>query len=149
MAQSGDDDLDCTLKIDRMLRYAQRFIGRPYVWGANGPDSFDCSGFVRFVYEYAGVHTKRNSKQLSEEGREINCIEVRKGDLIFFVSGVPPERDVTHVGIALSDYDPTTKNFLFIHANKSDNCVAISNYDEPRFRNSWGGARRVFKCLDD
>lgn len=142
------DSLECVFAIDRMIRFAERFQGVPYVWAANGPDSFDCSGFVHYVYSHAGYKVKRNSKLLSQEGRDIAIVEVKKGDLVFFVSGVPPERDVSHVGIAISDYDPETRNFQFIHANKRDNCVAISNYNEQRFRNSSGGARRVIACLD-
>ena len=147
-AQDDMDSLDCVFSVDRMIRFAERFQGVPYVWAANGPNSFDCSGFVHYVYSHAGYKVKRNSKQLSMEGREIAIVEVRKGDLIFFASGEPPERDITHVGIAISDYDPATRNFLFIHANKRDDCVAISNYNEQRFRNSFGGARRIIPCLD-
>lgn len=149
-AQSNDetDSLDCVFTVDRMIRFAERYLGTPYVWAANGPDSFDCSGFVRYVYAHAGFDVKRNSKQLSMEGREISIVEIKKGDLIFFASGEPPERDITHVGIAISDYDPATRNFMFIHANKRDNCVAISNYNERRFRSTHGGARRVIPCLD-
>lgn len=148
-SHTEEDSLDCIFAIDRMIRYAERFQGTPYVWAANGPDSFDCSGFVHFVYSHAGYNVKRNSKQLSLEGREIAIVEVKKGDLIFFASGVPPERDITHVGIAISNYDPASRNFQFIHANMRDACVAISNYNEKRFRNSFGGARRIITCLDD
>lgn len=143
------DSLDCIFTVDRLIRYAEQYQGCPYVWAANGPDYFDCSGFVHYVFDHFGYNVKRNSKQLSMEGRELSIVEVRKGDLIFFFSGEPPERDVTHVGIAISDYDPKTLNFQFIHANKRDNCVAISNYNEPRFRNSSGCARRVIPCLDN
>ncbi|MBP5541747.1 MAG: C40 family peptidase [Bacteroidales bacterium] len=119
-------------------------LGTPYVWAANGPDSFDCSGFVHYVYSYAGVDVKRNSKQLSETGTLVTLREIKKGDLVFFVSGVPPERDITHVGIAITDYDG--KSFRFIHANSSAGCVSISEFDEPRFRNTYGGSRRLFPC---
>lgn len=143
------DSLECVFSINRMILFAERFQGVPYVWGADGPSSFDCSGFVHYVYAHAGYQVKRNSKQLSQEGHDISIVEVKKGDLVFFVSGVPPERDISHVGIAITDYDPNTHNFQFIHANRSDNCVAISNYNEPRFRNSSGGARRLIPCLDN
>ena len=135
-------------EIDTIHCWSLILLGTPYVWAANGPYSFDCSGFVRYVYVHAGFNVKRNSKQLSMEGRELSIVEIKKGDLIFFASGEPPERDITHVGIAISDYDPATRNFQFIHANKRDNCVAISNYNEQRFRNTHGGARRVIPCLD-
>ncbi len=146
-SQESFDSVDCEIMVDCMIRKAVSFLGTPYVWAANGPDSFDCSGFVHYVYGTAGIQVKRNSKLLSEEGFAISTPEIQKGDLVFFVSGTPPERDITHVGIAISSYDYETRNFQFIHANSSDGCVAISNYNEPRFIKSYWGARRVVPCL--
>lgn len=143
-AQAEGDSVRCTRRIDRMIRMAKSYLGTPYVWAANGPESFDCSGFVHYIYTGAGVEVKRNSKQLSETGTFVTLREIKKGDLVFFVSGDPPERDITHVGIVISDYDG--KSFRFIHANRSAGCVSISEFSEPRFRNSYGGARRLFPC---
>lgn len=145
-AQTASDSLACSLKVDRIIRTAKGFLGTPYVWAANGPDSFDCSGFVHYIYATVGVDVKRQSKQLSETGDEIPYRKARKGDLVFFVSGTPPERDITHVGIIISDYDSKSDGFRFIHANRSSGCVSINELSESRFRNSYGGVRRVMPC---
>lgn len=140
--------VNCELKINKLIRHAKMFIGTPYVWAANGPDSFDCSGFVHYLYSYAGIDVKRNSKQLSQGGIYVPLRKVKKGDLVFFVSGTPPERDITHVGIVISDYDKKNNDFRFIHANRGAGCVSIDNYKDSRFKNSYGGVRRYFDCLN-
>lgn len=145
--QETVDAEECSLQIDKMLRKAKTFLGTPYVWAADGPDSFDCSGYVHYIYALAGIEVKRNSKQLSETGELVTLREIKKGDLVFFVSGTPPERDITHVGIAITDYDG--ESFRFIHANSSAGCVSISDFKESRFRNSYGGARRLFPCISE
>ena len=42
-------------KADEVLKEAQRHLGKPYVWGAAGPNSFDCSGFVSYVFKQVGL----------------------------------------------------------------------------------------------
>ena len=143
-AQSQQDSVECSVLIDKLIRYAKGFIGTPYQWGSDGPDSFDCSGYVHYIFHAIGYEVKRNSKQLSETGIKVNLREIKKGDLVFFVSGVFPDRDITHVGIAITDYE--NNNFRFIHANKTDGKVSINEYRETRFYNSYGGARRIIPC---
>lgn len=147
--KSKYDSVECKLKINKLIRQAKSFLGVPYVWAANGPDSFDCSGFVHYLYSNAGINVKRNSKLLSEGGTYVALRNVKKGDLVFFVSGIPPERDISHVGIVISDYDPQTNNFRFIHANMGAGCVSIDDYNVSKFKNSYGGARRYFECLNE
>lgn len=145
-SQEVSDSLMCELRVDRMIREALRYIGTPYVWAADGPDAFDCSGFVHFIFGFAGFEVKRQSKQLSETGMSVTYMDARRGDLVFFVSGTPPERDITHVGIIISDYDKKTDGFRFVHANRSSGCVSINNFNEPRFRNTYWGVRRIILC---
>ena len=142
--QPAESDSDCVKKVDKLIRYAQSFIGVSYVWGANGPDSFDCSGFACYVYAKMGITLPRNSKWQSEAGERRSIRNVRKGDLVFFASGVPPDRDITHVGVVISDYE--NGNFRFIHANKGSGCVSISEFKEPAFKHSLVGVRNVLLC---
>ena len=135
----------CSRKIEKMIRYAKSFIGTPYLWAANGPDSFDCSGFVRFVYAHIGYDLPRNSRSQSQVGIQQSIHTARKGDLIFFVSGTTPPIDITHVGIIISDADKNG-DFQFIHANHGAGCVSISNFSEPYFQSHYGGCRRVIQC---
>ena len=132
-------------QIDKMIRYAKSFVGTPYVWAANGPDSFDCSGFVRFVYEYIGYNLPRKSRKQSEVGQRQTIHTARKGDLIFFVSGDTPPIEITHVGIIITDSDKNG-DFQFIHANRGARCVSISNFSERYFQTHYGGCRRIIQC---
>lgn len=77
------------------VRAALSRIGRPYVWGATGPDQFDCSGLVQWAYARAGVHLDRTTYQQINEGAPIPRSQVRPGDLVFPHAG--------HVQLAIGD----------------------------------------------
>ena len=65
------------------VRAALSRLGRPYVWGATGPDQFDCSGLVQWSYAKAGVHLDRTTYQQINEGIPVPRSQVRPGDLVF------------------------------------------------------------------
>lgn len=67
----------------RAVRAALSRLGRPYVWGATGPDSFDCSGLVKWSYAQAGVPLSRTTYDQINEGTAIARADVRPGDLVF------------------------------------------------------------------
>lgn len=134
---------DCQELVDRMILYAISYINTPYVWAADGPSAFDCSGYVKYVYAYAGVCLPRNSRLQSKEGEMVPFLSIRKGDLVFFVSN--PEREISHVGIAITDSD-SDGNFSFIHANHGSGRVSISQFKEPYFQTHYGGSRRIISC---
>lgn len=67
----------------RAVRAALSRLGRPYVWGATGPDRFDCSGLVQWSYAQAGVHLDRTTYQQINEGIRVPRSQVRPGDLVF------------------------------------------------------------------
>jgi hypothetical protein len=75
----------------QVVDYAKRFIGRPYVWGANGPGTFDCSGFTSYVYARFGHHLARVAAQQMKQGAAVRG-PLEAGDLIFWNGG-------GHVGI--------------------------------------------------
>ncbi|WP_406836935.1 NlpC/P60 family protein [Streptomyces sp. AHU1] len=72
---------------------ARSAIGRPYVWGANGPGGFDCSGLMQWSYAHAGVGLPRTSQAQRFAGRRIPLSEARPGDLVTYRS------DASHVGM--------------------------------------------------
>ena len=78
---------------------AQR--GKPYVWGATGPDSFDCSGLTQFAYKAIGINLPRTTYAQIKLGREVSVQEAQPGDLVFssFSSPGKPE----HVQMYLGD----------------------------------------------
>lgn len=67
----------------RAVRAALSRLGRPYVWGATGPDRFDCSGLVQWAYAQAGVRLHRTTYEQIHQGVPVPRSEVRPGDLVF------------------------------------------------------------------
>ncbi len=65
------------------VRAALSRLGRPYVWGATGPDQFDCSGLVQWSYAHAGIHLDRTTYQQINDGIPVPRSQVRPGDLVF------------------------------------------------------------------
>lgn len=65
------------------VRAALSRLGRPYVWGATGPDRFDCSGLTQWSYAQAGIHLDRTTYQQLHDGVAVPRAQVRAGDLIF------------------------------------------------------------------
>lgn len=76
---------------------AASLIGRPYVWGAEGPREFDCSGLTQYVYGEYGIELPRRAISQSQVGDRVGR-QLRRGDLVFF-STEPGGSIVTHVGI--------------------------------------------------
>jgi len=65
------------------VRAALSRLGCPYVWGATGPDRFDCSGLVKWAYAQAGVHLDRTTYDQINDGVPVPRSQVRPGDLVF------------------------------------------------------------------
>jgi peptidoglycan DL-endopeptidase CwlO len=77
------------------VRAALSRLGRPYVWGATGPDRFDCSGLVQWAYRQAGIDLHRTTYDQIHQGMAVPRSQVRPGDLVFPHAG--------HVQIAIGN----------------------------------------------
>ena len=86
-------------RIDNFLRAAQSRIGLPYVWGAAGPASFDCSGLVQWAFAQAGVRMPRVSEEQWFTGPHISYSDARPGDLLFWHYDRTDPTDIDHVAI--------------------------------------------------
>lgn len=115
---------------DAVIAYASQFLGTPYVWAANGPNSFDCSGFTKYVYAHFGVDLPRVSRDQAEVGAYVEKSDLQPGDLVFFKNGSSP---VHHVGIYVG-------NGSYIHAPRTGDVVKISSLSS---RSDYAWARRV------
>jgi|SRR5690606_37470253 len=83
-------------KVVRAAKIAKSKKGSPYVYGAAGPNRFDCSGLVYYAYKRAGIkRVKRTSSQQAAQAKTIKRKRMRRGDLMFFHNG----GRVYHVGI--------------------------------------------------
>jgi cell wall-associated NlpC family hydrolase len=75
-------------KVDRVLSVARAQVGDPYVYGAAGPNAFDCSGYTMYVYQRAvGRYLPHNAGAQYYRGQHISRSQARPGDLVFFHSG--------------------------------------------------------------
>jgi cell wall-associated NlpC family hydrolase len=76
---------------------ARAQVGKPYEYGAAGPDSYDCSGLTQYAYRAAGIELPHSSKGQSELGTPVDRAHLQPGDLVFFY------QPVSHVGIYVGD----------------------------------------------
>ena len=134
-------DADPRKVADQIIREAGRHLGKPYLYGGNGPQSFDCTGFTCYVFRKFGHTLPRTSADQSRAGREIRggYDKYLKGDLVIF-GGRSNKRSPGHVGIFIAA-DSLGKSFTFIHASNSG--VTISRIDEPYFAQRFLGVRRI------
>ncbi len=104
---------------------AQR--GKPYVWAAAGPGSFDCSGLTQYAFDAAGIELPHSSRLQSQMGTAVSRADLQPGDLVFFYS------PVSHVGIYVG-------NGQMVHAPTSGDVVKVADIDS---MGSYSGARRI------
>ncbi len=126
------------LKVEDEIEWnAKALLGYKYVWGATGPNNYDCSGFTRKVFGDVGIYLPRVSRDQAKIGQLVLFHELKKGDLVFFATKRRYPNRVTHVGIYLG-------NGNFIHASSGAKKVVICNFNKHCFykkRFLWG--RRV------
>ncbi len=110
LREPGEHDIPETYLADetfaRILEEAEKYIGYPYVWGGDSPEtSFDCSGFVSYVFTNSGVRNvgRLGATSLYGACQKISPSEVKPGDLIFFEKTISGEDGITHVGIYVGD----------------------------------------------
>lgn len=121
-------------KMDKAMKLLEDQIGKPYVWGANGPNSFDCSGLVRYVYKNAlGKDIPRVSYDQSKFGQAVDKKNLQPGDLVFF--DTMNKGRVSHVGMYIG-------NDEFIHASNPKDGVKKSKLSSSYYQKAYRGARR-------
>lgn len=86
-------------QINTVLQAAASRVGLPYVWGATGPDSFDCSGLVLWSFARAGIRMPRVSQQQWFAGPHVPYAMARPGDLLFWHYDPTDPNNIDHVAI--------------------------------------------------
>ncbi len=110
-------------KAAKLISVAKSKLGAPYVWGASGTKSFDCSSFTQYVYKTAlGINLQRTSNIQGEQGTKITSTsQLQPGDLIYFNTySTNRANGITHVGMYIG-------NGQMIHASYSQKKIVIVN----------------------
>ncbi|MQY05963.1 C40 family peptidase [Actinomadura macrotermitis] len=115
-----------TGKAAQALRLAMTKIGRPYVWGAAGPSTFDCSGLTMWAYKQVGISLPHYTGSQWNAGTHISRDQLQPGDLVFFYS------DLHHMGMYVGDGK-------MLHAPQTGDVIKIAPMDGRPF----AGAVRV------
>lgn len=107
--------------------------GAPYRNGGVDPNGFDCSGFVRYVYQQHGVAMPREVREQFRVGRNVDRGRLEPGDLVFFSTVAP---GASHVGIVIGGDQ-------FIHAPSQRGVVRVENLSSQYWSTRYIGAKRV------
>jgi peptidoglycan DL-endopeptidase CwlO len=106
-----------------IVAFASNYIGTPYVYGANGPSSFDCSGFTKYVFAHFGVNLNRVAVDQASQGTSVSRDNLSPGDLVFFGGSMG---SIHHVGIYVGDG-------CYIHAPYTGTTVQVSSMGRTDF----------------
>lgn len=123
-----------TNKAQAIVDLATKQIGKPYVWGAEGPSTFDCSGLTYYVFKNAvGISLPRTSTEQSKTGTTVSKSNLQPGDLIF--SSTNGTGNVSHVGIYIGNNE-------MIHAPKPGDVVKKTKINNSYWENAYLWAKR-------
>ena len=128
--------VNASQKATKVIELAKTKLGCPYNWGAEGPDSFDCSGFTYYIYKNVlGITLPRTSKTQSTYGTYVSKENLQPGDLVFFDNNYGS--NINHVGIYIGNNE-------MIHSPRSGDVVKIQKIDTNYYKKAYVTARRVF-----
>lgn len=117
-------------------KYAQKFLGTPYVWGGNSlTGGIDCSGLVQQVYKHFGINVSRTTYDQIGEGKAIGMNNLQPGDMVFFDTN-PDVAGPDHVGLYLG-------GGKFINAPRPGKSVEIADLRSGYYNKNFMGGRRV------
>lgn len=140
---ANNEETSSSTKGEELVAYAKQYLNCPYVYGAAGPDSFDCSGFTMYVYKHFGISLPHGATSQSRYGTDLNISKnelkskLKLGDLVFFLD-YPTYDGIGHVGIYIGDGN-------FIHASSGTGyCVKISTLLDGGYYDRYTAARRIF-----
>lgn len=118
-----------------LVQVASAQVGKPYRWGATGPDNFDCSGLVVYAARKAlGLTMPRVAADQAFAGVHVDFANLTPGDLVFYANTYQP--GISHVGIFIG-------NGQWITAADETTGVIVASMDEPYWKSRYAGARRI------
>jgi cell wall-associated NlpC family hydrolase len=120
----GGSSHGTTAGAQRAIDYARAQIGKPYVWAAAGPDSFDCSGLTMRAWQAGGVSLGHFTGAQWDQTRHVALSDLRPGDLVFFASSKTDPSTIYHVGLYIGGGQ-------MIEAPYTGENVRIASIDRP------------------
>lgn len=120
-------------KGEEVVDYAKTLLGKDYVYGGVGPNSFDCSGFTQYVYKKFGINLSHSASAQANIGTTVSKSDLQLGDMVFFSQG---GSSIGHVGIFVG-------NNSFIHAANPQKGVVITSLADGYYTSNYKTAKRV------
>ena len=134
-ASSGSGSSSSSNSIgEKLVNLAKSKLGCRYVWGATGPNTFDCSGLTSWCHKQLGISIPRTSLAQSKSGKAVNKSDLQAGDLIFWKT---TSAEVGHVGMYVG-------NGQFIHAPNKSKPVKYDSLDNSYYKSRYVRARRYY-----
>ncbi|WP_434796452.1 SH3 domain-containing protein [Terrisporobacter vanillatitrophus] len=132
-SSSSSNKPSSSSKLDTVLSTIKAQVGKPYVYGAAGPNSFDCSGLTYYAYKKSGTYLNRTSRDQAKNGKYVSRSNLKAGDLVFFNSGT---NSIKHVGMYVG-------NGKFIHSPSPGKSVKYENLSTSYYAKGYVTARRI------
>ncbi len=121
-------------KGEEIVSYAKKFLGRKYVYGGSGPNTFDCSGFTMYVYKHFGYSMGHSAVTQAGLGKYVSKSNLQPGDLVIFNDSA--NRSIGHVGIYIGGGN-------FIHASSGGGRIMISSLSGSYYNTRYVTGRRI------
>lgn len=121
-------------KGEEIVAYAKQFLGRKYVYGGSGPNTFDCSGFTMYVYKHFGYSMGHSAVTQAGLGKYVSKGNLQPGDLVIFNDSA--NRSIGHVGIYVGGGQ-------FIHASSGSGKIIISSLSGSYYNTRYVTGRRI------
>ena len=125
------------LKSDSIVQNATYYIGTKYKYGGTSKKGMDCSGLVYTAFKKEQINLPRISRDMAKQGKTVLLSQVRKGDLLFFITG--KKNRISHVGLVSNIKN---REIFFIHAS-SKRGVITSSMNEKYYKTHFVKAKRV------
>jgi len=126
-----------TNKITKIIENAKNYINTKYKYGGTTKKGIDCSGLVYSVFKQEKILLPRTSFAMSLKGKSIPSKKIKKGDLVFFITG--KKNKINHVGLVTKIKN---KELFFIHASTKRG-VIISSMNEKYYKTRFSKAKRI------
>ncbi|HET8605373.1 MAG TPA: C40 family peptidase [Marmoricola sp.] len=115
-------------QVRKVIRYARAQLGKPYVWAAAGPNSFDCSGLTMMAWRQGGVYLDHYAESQYYQSTPISYGQLRRGDLVFWTVGDVPTGYIHHVALYIGHGQIIQAPYTGAYVEVSD---LASLYDQP------------------